>query len=202
MCYQTRQSIPADSWSAEPEAVLSDPQAERGWRFRKAALPHLNAVYTMACYLTRDTAEAEYAVQECYVRGLRGFDRDGEDALKPRLLGILRDFCRTELRARGTTLAHAPLEASEKSTSPPGSEPSSPAQLALVCPRDDQTLRRLIADLSEEFRETIVLRDIIQLPYRDVAKVLGISVGAVLARLAGARSKLSARLHVGEGAAP
>ena len=201
MCCRTRQSISVDPWSAEPEAVLSDPRTERGWRFRRAALPHLNAVYTMARYLTRDTAEAEYAVQESYLRGLRGFDRCSEDALKPWLLGILRDFCKAELTPRDKTLVRAQCEASEKSTSAPGSEPPPSAQLTSV-PCDDQTLRRLIAELPEEFRESLVLCDIIQLSYRDVANVLGISIGTVLARLAGARSKLSARLKVGEGAAP
>ena len=120
MCCRTRQSISVGPWSAEPEAVLLDPQTERGWRFRRAALPHLNAVYTMARYLTRDTAEAEYAVQESYLRGLRGFDRCSEDALKPWLLGFLRDFCKAELTPCDKTLARAQCEASEKSTSARG----------------------------------------------------------------------------------
>ena len=63
-------------------------------------------------------------------------------------------------------------------------------------------MRRLIAELPEEFREPIVLRDIIQLSYRDIARVLGISTDTLLSQLAGARSELRARLRIGKQAAP
>ena len=63
-------------------------------------------------------------------------------------------------------------------------------------------VRRLIAELPEEFRELIVLRDIIQLSYRDIAKVLGVSTDTLLSRLAAARSEVRARLKIGEQAAP
>jgi DNA-directed RNA polymerase specialized sigma24 family protein len=103
MCYRDR--FWPFLWTAEPAAMLTHPEMERGWRFREAALPHLNAVYTMARYLTRDSAEAEYAVQECFVRGLRRFDLHSGDDMKPWLLGILRYFCKVELRPRGKALA-------------------------------------------------------------------------------------------------
>jgi hypothetical protein len=82
MCDRTRQSVVAVSWTTEPTAVLTHPEMERGWRFRQDALPHLNSVYTMASYLTSDTAEAEYAAQECFVRGLRRFDWYSGDGMK------------------------------------------------------------------------------------------------------------------------
>jgi RNA polymerase sigma-70 factor (ECF subfamily) len=63
-------------------------------------------------------------------------------------------------------------------------------------------VRRLIAELPEEFRDPIVLRDIIQLSYRDIARVLGISTDTLLSQLAAARSELRARLRIGEQAAP
>jgi len=107
-----------------------------GWRFREAALPHLNAVYTMARYLTRDTAEAEYAMQECFVRGLRRFDWHSGDDMKPWLLGILRYFCKVELRPRGKALA---LPESDRNEDPA----SAPELVAVTTPRmcDAQRVR-------------------------------------------------------------
>src|SRR5215510_5445664 len=69
-------------------------------RFRDAALPHLDDVYTLARYLLRDTADAEDAVQECYLRALRHFDTFRGPAIKPWLFAILRNVCRTEYARR------------------------------------------------------------------------------------------------------
>jgi Sigma-70 region 2 len=132
MCYRTRRSVLAVSWTAEPAAMLTHPEMERGWRFREAALPHLNAVYTMARYMTRDTAEAEYAVQECFVRGLRRFDWHSGDDMKPWLLGILRYFCKVELRPRGKALAPPESDRNEDPASAPELVPPTAAQAATV----------------------------------------------------------------------
>jgi RNA polymerase sigma-70 factor, ECF subfamily len=174
--------------------MLTHPEMERGWRFRQAALPHLNSVYTMARYLTRDTAEAEYAVQECFVRGLRRFDLCSGDGMKPWLLGILRDFCKAELRPRGKALVPPVSDRSDDPASTSELAPSTAPQVTSLCRCGARRVRRLIAELPEEFREPIVLRDIIQLSYRDIAKVLGISTDTLLSRLAAARSELRARL--------
>ena len=182
--------------------MLTDPEMERGWRFRQAALPHLDSVYTMARYLTRDTAEAEYAVQECFVHGLRRFDLCSGDGMKPRLLGILRDFCKAELRPRGKALASSVSDRNEDPASSPDLVPSTAPQVTPPCRCGARTVRRLIAELPEEFREPIVLRDIIQLSYRDIARVLGISTDTLLSQLAAARSELRARLRIAEQAAP
>src|SRR4030088_2716018 len=69
-------------------ASRDDPDKAR--RFRDAALPHLDDVYTLARYLLRDAADAEDAVQECYLRALKHFDGLRGQATKPSLLAILR----------------------------------------------------------------------------------------------------------------
>src|SRR5262245_25643521 len=73
-------------------------------RFRDAALPHLDDVYTLARYLLRNAADAEDAAQECYLRALRHFDTFRGTDIKPWLLAILRNVCRSEFarRSRGT----------------------------------------------------------------------------------------------------
>ena len=66
---------------------------ERARRFRDAALPHLDEVYTLARYLLRNAADAEDAVQECYLRALKHFDTFRGGAIRPWLFAILRNVC-------------------------------------------------------------------------------------------------------------
>src|SRR5207253_10523597 len=90
---------------ARPSMVIgasaNDP--ERARRFRDAALPHLDDVYTLARYLLRDAGDAEDAVQECYLRALKHFDSYRGPAMKPWLFAILRNICRAEFARRSTT---------------------------------------------------------------------------------------------------
>ena len=72
---------------------------ERARRFRDAALPHLDEVYTLARYLLRNAADADDAVQECYLRALRHFDTFRGGAIRPWLFAILRNVCRASLCA-------------------------------------------------------------------------------------------------------
>src|SRR4051812_38634112 len=72
-------------------------------RFRDAALPHLDEVYTLARYLLRDPVDAEDAVQECYLRALKHFDSYRGPAMKPWLFAILRNVCRAEFERRANS---------------------------------------------------------------------------------------------------
>src|SRR6201999_3917960 len=78
----------------------SNEDFEKARRFREAALPYLDDVYTLARYLLRDPADAEDAVQECYLRALKHFDSYRGPAMKPWLLAILRNVCRVEFTRR------------------------------------------------------------------------------------------------------
>jgi RNA polymerase sigma factor (sigma-70 family) len=73
---------------------------DRARRFRDAALPYLDDVYSLARYLMRNPADAEDAAQECYVRALRHFDSYRGPAMKPWLLTILRNVCNAEFARR------------------------------------------------------------------------------------------------------
>jgi RNA polymerase sigma-70 factor, ECF subfamily len=82
-----------------------DAHQDKARRFRDAALPHLNDVYTLARYLLRDAADADDAAQECYLRALRYFDTFRGTEIKPWLFAILRNVCRGEFARR----SHATL---------------------------------------------------------------------------------------------
>ena len=80
----------------------SDPELAR--RFRDAALPHMDALYSFARYLLRNPDDAEDAVQECYLRALRHFETFQGPAIKPWLMAILRNVCRAEYGRRASAV--------------------------------------------------------------------------------------------------
>lgn len=174
---------------------------EKVRRFRDAALPCLDDVFTLARFLMRNEADAEDAVQECYLRALRHFDSYRGPAIKPWLLAILRNVCKAEFARRGAMPASPGDKNDEPAEDPPPiwqeQQPSPEAQL--LQRSDGQRIRRLVAALPQPFREAVVLRDINNLSYREIAEVAGIPVGTVMSRLARARSMLRAAWNGEEG---
>jgi RNA polymerase sigma-70 factor (ECF subfamily) len=173
--------------------VNRNDDAERARRFRDAALPHLDEAYTLARYLLRDAADAEDAVQECYLRALKHFDSYHGPAMKPWLFAILRNVCRAEFarRAGSPTGAIEDVPESAEQTSLWREAQETP-EAQLLRRFDAATIRRLVATLAEPFRETIVLREIHNLSYREIADAVEAPVGTVMSRLARARAMLRA----------
>jgi RNA polymerase sigma-70 factor (ECF subfamily) len=168
-------------------AGVDDEDADRARRFRDAALPHLDDVYTLARYLLRSAADADDAVQECYLRAFRHFDGLRGQATKPWLLAILRNVCRAEFARRSSQGDIAELT---EDALPLWQEPESSPEAAILRQRDSETISALVAALPAPFREAIVLRDINDLSYREIAEVLGAPIGTVMSRLGRARSML------------
>jgi RNA polymerase sigma-70 factor (ECF subfamily) len=179
-----RQAMPMGGSGNDPE---------RARRFRDAALPHLDDVYTLARHLLRDTADAEDAVQECYLRALKHFDSYRGPAMKPWLLAILRNVCRAEF-ARRASSATAPIDEmpDEAEQRPLWHETQDTPETQVLRRRDATAIQRLVAGLAEPFRETFVLREIQNLSYREIAEIVGAPVGTVMSRLARARAMLRA----------
>src|SRR4030081_3314825 len=176
--------------SAMPvNAANDDPEKAR--RFRDAALPHLDDAYTLARYLLRDAADAEDAVQEFYLRAFKHFDSYRGPAMKPWLFAILRNVCRAEYARRATTPT-SPIEdvVETAEQAPLWHEAQETPEAQLVRAKDSDTIRRLVAALTEPFRETFVLREIENLSYRQIADVAAVPVGTVMSRLARARAML------------
>jgi RNA polymerase sigma-70 factor (ECF subfamily) len=176
--------------SAMPVNAAND-DPERARRFRDAALPHLDDVYTLARYLLRDAADAEDAVQECYLRALRHFDSYRGPAMKPWLFAILRNVCRAEY-ARRASSPTAPIEdvPEDAAQTPLWHDAPETPEAQMLHRWDASTIRRLVEALAEPFRETFVLREIHELSYREIADVVGAPVGTVMSRLARARAML------------
>jgi RNA polymerase sigma factor (sigma-70 family) len=170
-------------------AANDDPEKAR--RFRDAALPHLDAAYTLARYLLRDATDAEDAVQECYLRAFKHFDSYRGPAMKPWLFAILRNVCRAEY-ARRASAPTGVIEdvADDTEQTPLWHEAQETPETQMLRRWDADTIRRLVTALAEPFREAFVLREINNLSYREIADVAAVPVGTVMSRLARARAML------------
>ena len=169
----------------------SDDNPDKAQRFREAALPYLDDAYTLARYLLRDKADAEDAVQECYLRAFRHFDSYRGPAMKPWLFAILRNVCRAEYTRRATAPTSAIEDMPESAEQAPlWHEAQETPETQLLRARDSGAIRRMIAALAEPFRETFVLREIQNLSYREIADIAEVPVGTVMSRLARARAML------------
>src|ERR1700712_3142979 len=137
----------------------SDNDPERARRFRDAALPYLDDVYTLARHLLRDAADAEDAVQECYLRARKHFDSYRGPAMKPWLLAILRNVCRAEF-ARRASSATAPIDdvPDDAEQTPLWHETQDTPETQVLRRRDATTIRRLGGHLAPPFPETLGLR--------------------------------------------
>jgi RNA polymerase sigma-70 factor (ECF subfamily) len=175
-------------------------EREKMRRFRDGALPHLDDLYTLARYLTRNATDAEDAVQECYLRALRHFDSYRGPAMKPWLLAILRNVCNAEFsrRASGEVPTDYAQDESVASEMPMWQEPHTSPEEMILQQQDSSTIRRLVTELPEPFREAIVLREINESSYREIAEVAGVPVGTVMSRLARARAMLRSAWNAAE----
>ena len=187
------QARPAGDTRSSTVIAASAQDSERARRFRDAALPHLDDVYTLARYLLRDAGDAEDAVQECYLRALKHFDSYRGPAMKPWLFAILRNVCHSEF-ARRANVSVSPIAdvAEDEQATPLWREAQDTPEDTVLRHRDSSSVQRLVAALAEPFRETFVLREVESLSYREIAEIVGAPVGTVMSRLARARAMLRA----------
>ena len=166
-------------------------ERRRRSRFESVVLPHLDAGYALARWLTRNDADAADVVQEACLREFRYFDSYREGDAKSWLLKIVRRSCYDWLE-RNRPADLVPLE----TTSDPDGGLHAPLATeidteALLQSRSDlRRLDRLIEELPAPLREALVLRELQELDYRQIAEVTGVPIGTVMSRLHRARSAL------------
>lgn len=169
--------------------------SSRQERFEHAILPHLDAAYNLARWLTGSATDAEDAVQDACVRALTFFD--GFHGVEGRawLLTIVRHTCYDWLRKhRRATL----LTTSEELERAP--DPAPGAEAEQLRRADARMLQDGLDALPAEYREALVLRELEGMPYREIAQVMGVPIGTVMSRLARGRKRLGEALGVkGEG---
>jgi RNA polymerase sigma-70 factor (ECF subfamily) len=173
-------------------SVANADDGGRAERFKTLALPHLDAAYTLARYLLRSASDADDAVQECYLRAFRHFDTFRGGPVKPWLFAILRNVCHAS-RSGGRlvfTGEGMPEGQGGAQVLPIWHEHDDTPEQEMLRRQDSDAMRRLIGELPAEFREVIVLREINELSYRDIAAVIEAPIGTVMSRLARARGLL------------
>lgn len=186
-------------------AAERDSDVDKSQQFRVAALPYLDDIYTLARYLLGNPADAEDAAQECYLRAFRHFGTFRGGPIKPWLLAILRNVCRAEYARRGALASTTTesLEAAENCVDSIWGNDRETPESHVLHRLDSETLKQLIAQLPHNFREALVLREVNELNYREIADVTGVPVGTVMSRLARARTLLrDAWIAIEKGATP
>jgi len=154
--------------------------------FEQTLLPHLDAAYNLARWLTHNAQDAEDVVQEAYMRALRFFPSFHGGNARGWLLAIVRNTCFTWLHANRPLQTAAEFD---ETMAPPDSRAQNPEQLALHT--DANTLvRRALEKLPPNFREILVLRELEGLSYREIAEITSIPVGTVMSSLSRARQRL------------
>jgi len=176
----------------QPEMHRQPNELDNARCFRSAALRHLDSLYTYARHLLPSVADADDAVEQCYLRAFRDHGGGRVEEIKPWLLTILRDLCRTRVARR--SVAVAPYDDSDLNED--GSLPQYGAELSAKTETlqqlDGGPIRGLLAALPEPLREAIVLRDVNELSYGEIAQIIGAPIGTVMSRIARARTALRA----------
>ena len=155
-------------------------------RYEALVLPHFDAAYNLARWLTRNDHDAEDVLQEAMLRAYRHFDSLRGEA-RPWLLAIVRNACWTWLRANRP--AEIVAGDDEVESDAPGPEALAAREF------DRRALNAAIVGLPLPFREALVLRELEDLPYKEIARIAGIPIGTVMSRIARARRLLAQALQ-------
>src|SRR5215212_6407254 len=180
--------------ASSDRAHMLDAEAQQ--HFRALMLPHLDAAYTLARYLTRDEDVAQDLVQDAFVRALRGFPNYRGENAKAWLLAIVRNLFLSSTTARGSARTVSLDAYLQPDREPDGSareiwDPDQDTpETALIRSSENRSLRDLIDALPVPFRETLVLRELEELSYQEIATATQSPIGTVMSRLARARQML------------
>ena len=170
------------------------PHDDRRRRFELLALPHLDAAYNLARWLAGNTTDAEDVVQDAYLRAYRYFDAFQGGNFRVWLLTIVRNAFITWVKenrsSRMVFAADAPVDEAAHTDQVMWISPSRDPEALLLESIDSQTLSRLMEQLPAEYREVLLLREVEDLAYKEIATVTGVPIGTVMSRLSRARLNL------------
>jgi len=161
-------------------------------RFKAVVLPYLDEAYRLARWLTGNGADAEDVVQDASLRAFRAIRDYAGGNPRAWLLSIVRNTAYSWLHKNrpATIVAVDDLEAVEREQAAPDERRDDTPEASLIAKVDAEQLRAAIAKLPGPFRETLVLRDIEGLDYREIAEATEVPIGTVMSRLARARRRL------------
>nr|WP_218904961.1 RNA polymerase sigma factor [Paraburkholderia bryophila] len=174
--------------------------AARSRRFQQLALPHLDAAYNLARWLCGNASDADDVVQEAFMRAFRFFDTFRGDTARPWLLAIVRRTWYTEWRRRASSHETVEFDDTMDDTAFDGwSVGGADPQALLIRDEDTKRVHEALALLPVEYREVLILRELEEMGYREIAIVADVPIGTVMSRLARGRRKLAALLMAAPG---
>lgn len=166
---------------------------DRRARFEALVMPHLDAAYRLARWLSNSSADADDVVQDAILRAYRGFDALRAPEAKAWLMVIVRNCHRSTLqRQRRRPTEPLPEENDVQDAHAMMASSPGPEQEA-ICADERDALVRLMFTLPEDHREVLILRDIEDMSYREIASVINAPIGTVMSRLARARAAIKAQ---------
>ena len=152
------------------------------WNFEQEMLPHLDAAYNLARWLTHDEEDAQDVVQEAYMRAFRFFGGFLGENARAWLLRIVRNTCYTWLQQ------NRPQQITTESDDQLfGTDPTPSPEEALLRNDGGKLLRKALETLPSNFREVLVLRELEEMSYKEISEVTGMPLGTVMSRLSRAR---------------
>ncbi len=158
--------------------------------FEEAVLPHLDAAHNLARWLTRNDADADDVVQEAYLRAFKFFGGfHGADG-RSWLLAIVRNTCYTWMQHNRSPELTVSLDDDVPEIESKDLNP----EALLLQSADTQMVRQALEDLPVEFREVLVLRELEEMSYREIASITDLPLGTVMSRLARGRKRLQLAL--------
>jgi RNA polymerase sigma-70 factor (ECF subfamily) len=161
-------------------------------RFARIVLPHLADAYSLARWITGNRTDADDVVQDACLRAFRAIWSTADGNPRAWVLTIVRNTAYTWLRKNrpAALVGVEDLEAVENAQAVRGDAEAETPETSLIAKTDSAHLEAAIAALPAPFRETLVLRDVQGLSYREIAEVTGVPIGTVMSRLARGRSQV------------
>ncbi len=166
--------------------------------FERLALEHLDAAHNLAYRLVHGRPDAEDVVQDAYIRAFRAFGSCKGD-IKPWLLAIVRNVAYrwlSDRKRRSNVISiEEGLTPRERASQALVASDEPSAETLLIAAEDRALVLDALAELSPAFREVLILREIEELSYAEIAIVIGSPTGTVMSRLSRARAELKGRFE-------
>jgi RNA polymerase sigma-70 factor, ECF subfamily len=189
----------SDERTANPQVTPSVDHRRASDRFAEIVMPHLADGLALARWLCGNPSDAEDVVQDACLRALKGIDGFRGENSRAWLLSIVRNTAYSWMaRQRSRTLVMVgdlgDVESTASESVSGGADPGPTAEAALIRRADQQAVVAALAQTALPMREVLVLREINELSYKEIAQVLNLPVGTVMSRLSRGRRQLAVLL--------
>ncbi|MGE5094120.1 MAG: sigma-70 family RNA polymerase sigma factor [Betaproteobacteria bacterium] len=171
----------------------------RQTRFEQSVMPHLDAAYNLARWLTRNDHDAEDVVQDAFVRAFRFFDSMREASARPWLLAIVRNTAYSWMQKNRPADIVAiddagAIDDAHESIGHAAPADSNP-EVVLLQSANRKLVNQALEDLPVALREILVMRELEDLSYKEIAHIAAIPIGTVMSRLSRGRAMLRAAIE-------